>query len=46
MEDAETFRETTIKIYLKVLRKNPSIPESLMQVIAWIMGEFGGEMPD
>ena len=42
-EDGELFRESTIKIYLKVLKKNPSIPESLMQVIAWIMGEYGAE---
>jgi hypothetical protein len=31
---------------LKVLKKNPSIPESLMQVIAWIMGEFGPDLND
>jgi len=29
-----------------VLKKNPSIPESLMQVIAWIMGEFGPDLND
>jgi len=28
------------------LKKNPAIPESLMQVIAWIMGEYGPDMPD
>lgn len=40
------FRDSTIKIYLKVLKKNPNIPESLMQVIAWIMGEYGPDIPD
>ena len=45
-EDSEEFRESTIKIYLKVLTRNPSIPESLMQVIAWIMGEYAGDIPD
>ena len=43
-EDGEKFRDSTIKIYLKVLKKNPNIPESLMQVIAWIMGEYGSDM--
>ena len=46
MEDGEAFRDATIKIYLKVLKKNPSIPESLMQVIAWIMGEYAADIPD
>jgi AP-4 complex subunit epsilon-1 len=45
-EDGDIFRENTIKIYLKVLKKNPNIPESLMQVIAWIMGEYGPDIPD
>jgi AP-4 complex subunit epsilon-1 len=45
-EDGEAFSESTIKIYLKVLKKNPSIPESLMQVIAWIMGEYGPDLND
>ena len=45
-EDGETFRDSTIKIYLKVLKKNPNIPEALMQVIAWIMGEYGPDIPD
>lgn len=45
-EDGENFRDSTIKIYLKVLKKNPNIPESLMQVIAWIMGEYGAEQDD
>jgi AP-4 complex subunit epsilon-1 len=45
-EDGEKFRDSTIKIYLKVLKKNPNIPESLMQVIAWIMGEYGPDIPD
>lgn len=45
-EEGEAFRESTIKIYLKVLKKNPSIAESLMQVIAWIMGEYASEIPD
>jgi len=29
-----------------VLKKNPNIPEALMQVIAWIMGEYGSDIPD
>lgn len=45
-EDGEKFRESTIKTYIKVLKKNPNIPESHMQVIAWIMGEYGPDMPD
>jgi len=40
--DSEKFRDNTIKIYLKILKKNPNIPDSLMQVIAWILGEYGG----
>ena len=46
LEDGEQFRDSTIKIYLKVLKKNPAIPEALMQVIAWIMGEYAPDMPD
>ena len=45
-EDGDMFRESTIKIYIKVLKKNPNIPESLMQIIAWIMGEYGPELSD
>ena len=45
-EEGEKFRDSTIKIYLKVLKKNPNIPESLMQVIAWIMGEYAADIPD
>ncbi len=40
--DGEKFRDSTIKIYLKILKKNPNIPDSMMQVIAWIMGEYSG----
>jgi len=46
MEDGEKFRESTIKNYIKVLKKNPTIPESHMQVIAWIMGEYGPDCPE
>lgn len=42
--DGEKFRESTIKIYSKILKKNPNIPDSMMQVIAWIMGEYGSKM--
>jgi hypothetical protein len=28
------------------MKKNASIPESLMQVIAWIMGEYSPDIPD
>jgi hypothetical protein len=38
--DGEKFKDSTIKIYLKILKKNPNIPDSMMQVIAWIMGEY------
>ena len=41
--DGEKFRDSTIKIYSKILKKNPNIPDSLMQVIAWIMGEYGAK---
>ena len=27
--------------HLKILKKNPNIPDALMQVIAWILGEYG-----
>ncbi len=40
--DANKFRDNTIKIYIKILKKNPNIPDPLMQVIAWILGEYGG----
>ena len=39
--EGEKFRDSTIKIYLKVLKKNYNIPDSMLQVIAWIMGEYG-----
>lgn len=45
-EDGEEFRESTIKIYLKVLKRNPAISQALMQVIAWIMGEYASDIPD
>ena len=41
-ENGEKFRDSTIKIYTKILKKNNNIPDSLMQVIAWILGEYGG----
>jgi len=44
--DGEKFRDVTIKIYLKILKKNSNIPDSLLQVIAWIMGEYGATLPD
>jgi hypothetical protein len=40
--DNEKFRDSTIKIYLKILKKSQNIPDALMQVIAWILGEYGG----
>ena len=40
-ENGEKFRASTIKLYLKILKKNPNIPDALMQVIAWILGEYG-----
>ena len=44
--DGEKFRDATITIYLKILKKNPHIPDSMLQVIAWIMGEYGATLPD
>jgi hypothetical protein len=35
------FRDSTIKIYVKILRKNQNISDALMQVIAWMLGEYG-----
>lgn len=45
-ENGAKFRDTTIKIYMKILKKNPNIPDSLMQVIAWILGEYGAVQAD
>jgi hypothetical protein len=45
-ENGDKFRDSTIKIYLKILKKNPNIPDALMQVIAWILGEYGSHHPD
>lgn len=42
--DGEKFRDSTIAIYLKILKKNPNIPDSMMQVIAWIMGEYASTL--
>lgn len=44
--DGEKFRDSTITIYLKMLKKNPNIPDSMLQVVAWIMGEYGATLPD
>ena len=44
--DGEKFRESTIKIYLNVLKKNPNISDSMMKVIAWILGEYGCQSVD
>lgn len=45
-ENGDKFRDSTIKIYLKILKKNPNIPDALMQVIAWILGEYGSSHSD
>jgi hypothetical protein len=45
-ENGEKFRESTIKIYVKILKKNPNIPDALLQVIAWILGEYGSQLND
>jgi len=42
--DGEKFRESTVKIYLRILKKNQNIPDAMMQVIAWIMGEYAAKM--
>lgn len=44
--DGEKFRESTIKIYTKMIKKNPNIPDSMLQVVAWILGEYGAALPD
>jgi hypothetical protein len=44
--DGEKFRDATINIYLKILKKNAKAPDSMLQVIAWIMGEYGSTLPD
>jgi hypothetical protein len=31
---------------MKILKKNLNIPDSMMQVIAWIMGEYGASLPN
>lgn len=41
-ENGDKFRDSTIKIYIKILKKNANIPDALMQVVAWILGEYGG----
>lgn len=37
--DGEHFRESTIKLYAKILKKKEKVPSAMMTVIAWIMGE-------
>lgn len=44
--DGEKFRESTIKIYQKMIKKNPNIPDSMLQVVAWILGEYGSQLAD
>lgn len=44
--DGEKFRDSTITIYLKMIKKNPNIPDAMLQVVAWIMGEYGSTLPD
>jgi hypothetical protein len=44
--EGEKFRDSTITIYLKILKKNNIIPDSMLQVIAWIMGEYGSTLPN
>lgn len=41
-DDGEKFRSSALKIYVKILKKSANIPDALMQVIAWILGEYGG----
>ena len=31
---------------LKMIKKNPNIPDSMLQVVAWILGEYGAGIPD
>lgn len=44
--EGEKFRDSTMTIYLKILKKNSLIPDSMLQVIAWIMGEYGSSLPN
>lgn len=30
---------------MKVLKKNPNIHDNMMQIIAWILGEYGSTLP-
>lgn len=41
-DEAEKFRSSVLKIYCKILKKSSNIPDALMQIIAWILGEYGG----
>jgi len=38
--DKEKFRESTVKIYKNILKKNPSISDPHMNTIVWILGEY------
>jgi len=38
--DKEKFRESTIKIYTNILKKNNSISDPHMTTIVWILGEY------
>jgi len=41
-EDGDKFRASALKIYCKILKKSANISDALMQVIAWVLGEYGG----
>jgi len=41
-DDGEKFRASALKIYVKILKKSANISDALMQVIAWVIGEYGG----
>lgn len=38
--DKEKFRESTIKIYRNILKKNQPISDPHIKTIVWILGEY------
>jgi hypothetical protein len=30
---------------MKILKKNPNVSDTMMQIIAWILGEYGSTLP-
>ena len=40
--EGDMFKQNTLVIYIAILNDNPNISDSMMQVIAWVIGEYGG----